>query len=465
MMKKIKLVFSTLFLVNVTTSVYALNSMHIAGGYYSTSGSASIKKPLLALNQTGDEWTYIPTLPKDFIQSGFIYGTSCFENLCAAAGEYINKSGEEVSRRKPLLLISQDNGVNWSSMYKLPYNYADSGVLNSVSCSDNNCVAGGTYQSSTAWRQTLLMSSQDKGLNWTYTYLPYISSSQAEIKSVYCSKNTCIASGIVIPDATQEKFAIILWSENGGVNWYRIPWVPADYKSGYFEASTCTAAICIAGGNYQTKNSKSYPLLLLYDNNSSNSYYPFVNSSLPVDYLGAGTIYNVSCNEKTSVCVAGGLYGDKQGKYKPFIASSQDKGMNWSSKSIVPDDFYNYGRINDSSCSDSICAAVGAYFFSSTEGKPLLVFSNDKGLNWNFVNTFPTDLKSGRLRSVKCDSATCTVAGAYISTDTGNPVKPLMMITADNGAHWSYPSSILTSLPKDFKNGEFYGVKTNNDLK
>lgn len=458
-MKKLKLVIGISLLTSMSASSFALNNMNIAVGQYLSSTQTDVSKPLLAFSQNMLDWSYISTLPSDFFKDGILNSASCSGDMCIAVGEYQNKSTEEVWRRKPLLLLSSDHGTNWSSYYKLPYDYINNGGYLSASCFNGTCVAGGSYDSQNGTRP-LLISSKDNGATWTYAYHLYNQNAVGSIHSTSCTDNFCMATGSY--HANSLEMPLLAITQNSGTNWTTISVKPEHFHSGYFYSADCRNNTCIAAGGYHATQNHSFPYLISSQDKGQSWHLPSsVKAGLPEDYAGFGTFFSTSCNDQ--FCIAAGGYLNADAKMKPLIAISRDQGLTWVYHPKLPEDFANVGFSEDTACMDNMCFAVGYYENTSYTTVPLMAVIQNQNPVLNFISILPFDFsKNGIMHHIKCTDDKCTVSGNYISTQN-ELLKPLLAVATDHSPSWLFPSSILTMLPNDFKIGGF-GNDVTSDL-
>ncbi len=146
----------------------------VATGYFS---DKTTERPLLAFtNDSGKTWTYpsdiISNLPNQFI-SGKFYDASCNGNTCVAVGEYKDRQ-----RTRPLLAVTTDMGATWKYPMEitspiLPTTF-ESGGLYGISCTDEICLASGSYYYDDRIRgytyMPLLATSYNNGATWSYSF-------------------------------------------------------------------------------------------------------------------------------------------------------------------------------------------------------------------------------------------------------------------------------------------------------
>lgn len=341
------------------------NGNCIAAGKYTT--HTQTQMPLLAVSHNhGLTFEYPPSifsnLPADFSDYSRFNTTTSIGHTFIAAGQYRNQFNNTV----PLLSVSQDGGYTFTYpqtiLSQLPADFKRGGIFNGLSCSENACVAGGTYVTLSLTTQVypLIAVSHDLGSNWFYptiaTQLPPNFLKMNFLKSVSCSGQNCIAVGqfqIQSEEPESTRLPFLMSSQDGGEHWMTPPSIlnglPADFQNnGKFEGAHCNRNICIAVGEYRsTLPGKSFlPLLAVSVDGGVTFIYPTtIISNLPVN-MARGSFYTTSCN-KNDCIAAGQQRAQNTGKDYPLIATSHDGGLSWiypgSVLSNLPEDYKSEG--------------------------------------------------------------------------------------------------------------------------
>lgn len=259
--------------------------------------------PLIATSlDDGANWSYTmdntsPALPANFFGGSLLVSASCSTQGCIAGG-YYNINGTDYF---PILFLSTDNGATWTNQVSslspaLPPGFTD-GYLSKLSCSGQYCIASGFYNS---LQSPLLLSSTDGGLSWSYKIDATTPALPADVNGVVilntasCSGQNCIASGRYGAGATV--YPLLANSIDGGLSWnYSInsssPSLPLDYVTdGSFENSSCEGQICIAFGSYTNNLALLVPLLATSTDGGISWNYTITGSTpaLPADFSGNG---------------------------------------------------------------------------------------------------------------------------------------------------------------------------------
>ena len=165
---------------------------------------------------------------------------------------------------------------------------------------------------------------------------------------------------------------------------------------------------------------------------------------MPTDYLGSGTLFGSAASGTKFVAV--GSYFSTAGDNKPLVMSSVDNGVTWSSTvtgtTPVPPPGLASGQLNAISCSGSVCVAVGT--FSAGSSYPLAATSSNSGQTWSYtINAttpqLPSDFFVGSdnyFNDASCSSNICIAVGAYLKSSTST--FPLLAASSDGGQTWTY---------------------------
>ncbi|MFC3909187.1 hypothetical protein ACFORL_08900 [Legionella dresdenensis] len=226
-------------------------------------------------------------------------------------------------------------------------------------------------------------------------------------------------------------------------------------------------ATLITSGYFVNTMFSLVPLIVVSSDDGTTWSYPsdVYSSALPVNfsygYLNNGTA------STGNTFVATGYYSDGTVE-RPLMALSLDKGITWSypgdiTSSALPADFDSGYFSGPSACSGSACIATGYYISNTTMSSyPLLALTQDSGATWSYPAAIytpanlPPAMTAGNLSGgAGCSGNTCIAAGYF---DNGLTSYPLLAVSLDSGSNWSYPASITSSgLPAPFSYGYFSG--------
>lgn len=373
-----------------TASCAGLNC--IAAGSYQTVAMTNPTYPLLVSSINGGAtWTYTidsatPGLPTDY-NSGVLIGTAigvfasstCNGLICVAAGGYQSNT----TTSYPFLASSTNGGTTWTfpiTSTTLPADYYGNGIIYSVNCTDQICIAVGSYQTLAMNNPTypFIAKSDDSGTTWRYTLddqtpqaVPPDFYNTAAFGSISCTKRNCIAAGYYnSQSAGHPQYPMLATSVNGGDTWtYTIdsqtnPSVPSDFKAyGAFTSASCSGFTCIVVGLYVTNPPLiTYPLLASSADAGVTWTYTIdshTTPSVPAGFTNFGIFNSASCNGL--ICVVVGQYQGMPNPPNiqyPLVASSTDGGATWdytldSTKPALPVDYATAGNLTSSSISSN----------------------------------------------------------------------------------------------------------------
>lgn len=260
----------------------------IASGSYVTTTPAQF--PLAALSQdNGKTWRYIydsQNTPPSSPSSQF-YSACCDGNLCTAVGsETVTSSYTSY----PFVVTSTNYGVTWNTIIdststNLPTDFSNSGVLNSVSCSNNTVVAGGSYSynnGSNSVYYPLLVSTNNRWNTFFYDIdaaartLPYgfsgcstSANSCGNFASVSINNSLNLAVGSY--NTNNGTYPMLATKNNYSIWSYKIdgkgPTFPDNFSTGQF--SSVSVNMLTASNSPSKQLSPDFPLLSMNSNISS----------------------------------------------------------------------------------------------------------------------------------------------------------------------------------------------------
>lgn len=273
---------------------------------------------LITSSNRGINWDYqvdgrSATLPNNFQLGGRFVSVTCANNSCAAVGNYLGSSTLNL-----MLAVSTDMDTIQSWDYKIeeglnpPTDFISNGVFTQISCADEVCAAGGNYRDSLNVQYPVLAVSIDGGDTWNYKVeklnnLPVGFTSNGSFESVSCSDDLCVAAGFYFFNSI--RYPMLIESTNGGVTWvYKVErglnTPPSFSNQGRFTNVECDDDQCGAIGRY---NASARPMFIVTADGGTTWTYKVSNANLPTTYqsLGSG-LATVSCS--TDICLAGGGY-------------------------------------------------------------------------------------------------------------------------------------------------------------
>ena len=190
---------------------------------------------------------------------------------------------------------------------------------------------------------------------------------------------------------------------------------------------------------------------------------------------GVKSPINIQVSAASGARIAAGSYSDSVPNAFPLIAFSADGGNTWSypveKSGSLPLDYSTYGAgngsalFNTTTCSGVVCLAGGNYIDTSSTGYPLVALSQNGGATWSFPieksNALPADYNDfGIVNGVSCNgvqsTALCTAVGGY--QNPGSVSLPLLAHSTNGGSSWSY----TTVSPPTFASGTLLGTTCNS---
>lgn len=457
--------------------------------------------------------------------SGNFSGASCTgsvnKSVCVVAGIWC--SGGFCDSVHPLIAVGTKNGSVWKypkSVFQNLDTRIDPNIigaeLRAASCFGSGgsavCMASGYYANTTQQTNPLISVSQDSGKNWTYP-LSVFTDLHIAIDPSYnggalftqsCTTSTlrpvCIASGNFCNDANcNYQQPLLALSTDKGQTWVYPKEIFKDlttkidpnFSSGFFTGSSCTGSsshsLCVAAGSFYN-NTDTFPLLTLSRDDGQTWIYPpeiFNNLAARIGHNLIGGYFNAaSCSgtSHNSVCIAAGAYYSSKHTF-PFLALTRDGGITWTypdfiytkMRTVVDPDFRS-GIFDGASCTgngkQTICIAAGNYC-TLTQCFPLLALSKDGGKSWsyppsiyqNLTTTLDPKFVYGLLSEASCSGTSqhnfCTASGQYWD---GTTTYPLVAVSTDSGATWTYPADIhqnlTTKIDPGFAIGSFSASAT-----
>lgn len=368
--------------------------------------------------------------------------------------------------RRPLLIQSFDLGQSWqypASIHQkqVPSDFVDGG-LSTYNCNNFVCIATGNYYNSEINPVPLLLESTDLGVNWTFQSIKNlpVDFQKGWFNDSVCKDNGCFAVGVY--ENSKSSRPLLAYSDAQGVWYYsESPTdkdLPPDFSEGWFNTISCSNSGCIAAGTYLNTKALRQPLIMVSQNNGL-TWKPATDKDLDIADSPDAHLYASTADNTHLIAV--GEYTDPQTSVTPLLMQSTNNGTTWVKPSIsLPLDFLS-GWFNSVDCKEDFCIAVGTY--SNGEiSKPLLIFSADKGAHWKLQESdldseLGTHLEYGAYMSASCTERGCIAGGSFSNYFN---TYPLITVSHDQGLNWHYPSSARTSVPAaELGNGYFGKIR------
>jgi hypothetical protein len=355
--------------LNDTATEGYLNSSACLGntqqGFCAAVGGQTNLGGALLIYQTTNGQTWSKLTTSSFATDGLLKSVACTGNGSASGSNCIAAGIENGGLAAKALLLLRKNGT-WSKLNVI-HPSEEEIALNTVGCTDSSnstlCVAGG-FDSNAA---TPVLAESTSGLENTWTVISNLTVDNGTFTSVSCTGSStdkrCVAVGSTFAGNT------LIAMRDGSGNWSLAPSV-----SGRLTRVSCTgsgnSATCVAVGS----NADYSQTLLLTStdagqtwvkntdvsdvsgsftgvsctggsgaslrcaavgNASASPLYQAtsgINSWVPVDGMGTGSLAAVNCtgSGSTAVCTAAGQDGAGKGK----LAQTLNGGSTWSIPSI-----------------------------------------------------------------------------------------------------------------------------------
>jgi hypothetical protein len=318
----------------------------VAGSY----NSLTTQLPYAALStNSGASYSLVvdsstPTLPTDFASAGTFSNASCVSTLCLASGSYVSTTG---GTQFPWLAESVLPAGAWfypitSTTAATITDYSGTGVFNASDCNGVNCVAVGSYVSSTGGinEAPLIAQGTNTGAGWTYEVTSaqnpadYVAIGTTNLTGAACGTSACIAVGeysSVVSGDTQE-VPLIYQSISGGT-WTIVasntigvgPSLPTNFNASLVSAG-CSGTLCVAAGTYLDALSGNTLPLILVSNNGGSTFTVATNPTSP-EGLTVVTVGATSC--QGTFCTVAANYSDGTNN-QPLIIQTTNNGTTFT---------------------------------------------------------------------------------------------------------------------------------------
>ncbi len=285
--------------------------------------------------------------------SASLDGVSCASTeFCVAVGGHENGSGVEVP------LAEEWNGSTWSRQAIPNPAGAEGADLTGVSCSEVSfCEAVGYYQNSAGVE--LPLAEGWNGSKWVAQPTP---ESGSELRAVSCSSSTfCEAVGYFTIPVYGTVSVADTW--NGSI-WIAQPYVNPGSENFQLNGVSCVSgSTCQAVGLYENSFGRYSPLAERWNGSSwVVEPIPSPSDAQTADLLG------VSCATSSS-CLAVGDYENVSGSY--LSLAERWNGTKWTAQYSRNPSGGQYIALFAGSCAGRSCEAVGNFFNSSHQWRPL----------------------------------------------------------------------------------------------
>lgn len=426
-----------------------LSQPFIAGGAYHA--SQGLKPLLLSSKNNGESWK-LAQINSDTSQEeskGIVESISCSQAFCAATGAFMLS--------KMSLIVSIDGGETWT--FPKNINLPSSSILQqtkAVACNKNNCVLTGVNLVYSGIKPLLLVSDQT-GQNWTsienITDLP-TNIEATSIDAINCTDSVCVATGVL--ETANTDSPLLLVSNDSGKSWRYIKSIsiPTNTTVRAFDKLSCDQQNCAVAGAY-TSDSGDKPFVFV-SNDYGQNWYP---ASLP-SFTDMKNIELASVNFTQSTLMITGMYESKE-SYWPLILVSKNNGKSFQQMDNIagkPHDMIA-SAITSSYCTESnACTAIGYYLSSADkEFKSMFLTSKNGGNTWTIIQKIENQpARQISFQTLTCHNDFCVAAGE--NNTNLDSVLPPIAISQNTGASWKFVDNIK-GFPEDLTSVEVYALR------
>jgi hypothetical protein len=379
-------------------------------------------------NDAGSSWQVMKSIPNMPSRATF-RDISCSKDTCVAIGYYYKDNSPD---DYPFIAQSRDYGNTWEIVTRF-INQPLISKFASVNCSINLCaVVGVAYEDKSLPPKPLIVRSIDKGVTWeifqlgTHENYYWVG---GVLNSVSCDTQLCVAAGnlpVSNTDGKTRPFAIKTnnagksWGDVGAISYTQYGTGAKQPSLGGLSKASCSGTVCaVAGFTVHPDGKSSLPLVVISKDSATtwkeNYVFP-TNGSIPKDISCAGQF-----------CIVGG--SDAVTK-APLVAQTYNAGNSWELIKSIPN-APSKGDIGVVSCSDWFCAA-GGYATYDVNAPSLLEKMGDR-MSWRFPSVFNPSVK-GTFYDTACTNSLCIGIG-YTSNGTSNV--PFLVESIDGGP-WNF---------------------------
>jgi hypothetical protein len=311
---------------------------------------------------------------------GVLGSVSCKSDGCVAVGWYRNGT---VNRP----LAERWTGSNWAVMPQPPLASGGSAdFLEWVSCASSvkNCVATGFYVPTSASNGEVALAEVWNGSSWKAYKPPTPSTSFSNLDAVSCTSTTnCLAVGGYLAGNGGLLLAD-LWN---GSAWHQMAITQVTPQSGWFNfvnGVSCTATSCVAVGNTgQVQSNGTVKIAAFAEVHGASGW---TKTSVPMPAGHESLLLTPSCVSATACVAVGGVGSYTSTNNQGHAAAATWSGSKWSVKVLTPPTGQGSLLMGVECVTATNCVATGTIGKSGTNtGHGLTAFWN--GTTWKTVNT------------------------------------------------------------------------------
>lgn len=264
------------------------NICNAVGSYTNTDANDRIG--IATSLNSGSTWSQqtLSLLPS-FV-SETLAGISCSGSTCVAVGYGIDNT----STAYEISAVSTNSGSSWTQQsLSLPAGYTNA-TLNGVACESSRCIAAGTFSTTGINNQFGIAISTNSGSTWSSTDInPPTGFTHGDLLGIHCSNGTCIAVGdTYTTDSYATNPAIAISTDNGATWSSQALTLPAGYQSAELHSVYCTTQTCVAVGSYKNPDDESFMGIATSSDHGASWSQQILTP--PAAEYDNGTLYGVS---------------------------------------------------------------------------------------------------------------------------------------------------------------------------
>lgn len=316
-------------------------------------------------------------IPTEYKQER-LNAVSCVDARCVAVGGSLKAEGLRPPS-EAVIELSEDSGTTWTSQTLdgplLPPG-ATNGMLNAISCIDNECMAVGRYRTrhdNTAHNDLGTAFSNDSGKTWVTAVLPdQINTFGAEFFGVSCRTSGCVGVGWYLVSVNPIRYNSVFAITTDKINWEQTVQQQENSSQQLIAVNCPDDTRCIAVGSQWSTNSHALLTAVIDPSVGSSKF-----AELPVppailndpdcqNVIKKAELNSVTCTDSNS-CVAVGLYQCRTGSQNTptfsfeVFANTKDGGVTWTQKisKKYNSDIENFPLNTDVLCTNVFCLTTG----------------------------------------------------------------------------------------------------------
>jgi hypothetical protein len=346
-------------------------------------------------------------------------------------------------------------------------NPAGNGTIQSISCDKpGDCAAGGFTAGDPLTHDQMFhdVFAVEHGGRWATAHRVYAVSPAVRssfINSVSCAQDSCAAGGWFTGPDTSSQHAFVVNETKGTIGSpVEVPGTPftGGGSAAVIAVSCADAGACAAGGHTVSKDGDEEPFVADETSGSWGAAQPLQDID-KLNKIGRGIVTAISCGAPGD-CVAAGVYGDGNRVTHAFAA--EEASGNWGPARPLQDmDKLTTGESEPMSVSCSgpgSCAIAGFYDSPDFTQRQAFVIDERHGF-WGPAQQVPGTADRNINHFATVNSVSCTAPGectavGYYSTPDGRH----QYVTQEQGGTWQ---PAIRDLTRKGSPGNGFGVEAN----